>query len=154
MARKVIKIFLDSNVLLSGLLSEKGAPRVLLDILCLDLPLVKGVTGEYNIQEIEINIKKRLPAILDIYQSYFPKLRLEITPIPPIDTVKAYIGMIAAKDAPVLASAVTSGADYLVTGDKKDFDKLKDNTDIPVKVVSPSELVHLIGHIFASDLAE
>lgn len=154
MARKAIKIFLDSNVLLSGLLSEKGAPRVLLDILCLDLPLVKGVTGEYNIQEIERNIKKRLPAILYIYQSYFPKLRLEIIPIPSIDTVKPYIGMIAAKDALVLASAVTSSADYLVTGDKKDFDKLKDSAAIPVKVVSPSELVHLIGHMFSSDLAE
>ena len=120
MARKAIKIFLDSNVLLSGLLSEKGAPRV----------------------------------ILDIYQSYFPKLRLEVIHIPPIETLKPYIGIIAAKDAPVLASAVTSDADYLVTGDKKDFDKLKDNAAIPVKVVNPAELVHLIGHIFTSDLAE
>jgi len=111
--------------LLSALLSEKGAPRVILDILCLDLPLVKGVTGEYSLIEIERNIKTRLLAILDIYQSYFPKLCLEIIPIPPIETLKPYIGMIAAKDAPVLASAVSSGADYLVTGDKNFLTSLK-----------------------------
>ena len=154
MAKKTIKIFLDSNVILSGLLSDKGAPRVILDILCLGLPLLKGATGEYNIMEIERNIRKRLPTILDIYQSCLPKLRIEIVPLPPPEALDAYSAMIAAKDAPVLASAVISGADYLVTGDKKDFDKLKDNAAIPVKVVSPSELVQLIGHIFSSELAE
>jgi predicted nucleic acid-binding protein len=56
MAKKAIKIFLDSNVILSGLLSDKGAPRVILDILCLELPLLKGATGEYNLLEIEKNI--------------------------------------------------------------------------------------------------
>ena len=66
MARKTLKIFLDSNVILSGLLSDKGAPRVILDILCLGPPFLKGATGEYNILEIERNIQKKLPAILDI----------------------------------------------------------------------------------------
>jgi predicted nucleic acid-binding protein len=149
MAKKAIKIFLDSNVILSGLLSDKGAPRVILDILCLDMPFLKGVTGEYNLLEIERNIKKRLPAILDIYQSYLPKLRLEIVPLPPPEALKPYFGRIADKDAPVLASAVISGADYLVTGDKKDFDKFRDDASLPLKVVSPSELVILLGHAFS-----
>jgi predicted nucleic acid-binding protein len=154
MAKKTIKIFLDSNVILSGLLSDKGAPRVILDILCLELPLLKGATGEYNIMEIERNIRKRLPTILDIYQSYLPKLRLEIVPLPSPEALNAYFAMIADKDAPVLASAVISGADYLVTGDKKDFDKLKDNAAIPVKVVSPSELVILLGHAFSDNFTD
>jgi predicted nucleic acid-binding protein len=149
MAKKAIKIFLDSNVILSGLLSDKGAPRVILDILCLDMPFLKGVTGEYNLLEIERNIRKRLPAILDIYQSYLPKLRLEIVPLPPPEALNAYFDRIAYKDAPVLVSAVISGADYLVTGDKKDFDKFRDDASLPLKVVSPSELVILLGHAFS-----
>jgi len=53
MAEKVVRVFLDSNVILSGLISEKGAPRIILDILCLGLPFLTGITGRYNIIEIE-----------------------------------------------------------------------------------------------------
>ena len=35
MATKPVRVFVDSNVVLSGLLSEKGAPRILLDLLSL-----------------------------------------------------------------------------------------------------------------------
>jgi predicted nucleic acid-binding protein len=154
MVKKAIKIFLDSNVILSGLLSDKGAPRVILDILCLELPLLKGTTGEYNLLEIERNIRKRLPAILDIYQAYLPKLRLEIVPLPPPEALTSYFDRIAYKDAPVLASAVISGADYLVTGDKKDFDKFRDDASLPLKVVSPSELVILLGHAFSDNFTD
>jgi len=154
MAKKTIKVFLDSNVILSGLLSDKGAPRVILDLLCLELPLLKGATGEYNLLEIERNIRNRLPAIIDIYQSYLPKLRLEIVPLPPLEALKSYFARIADKDAPVLASAVISGADYLVTGDKKDFDKFRDDGSFPLKVVSPSELVILLGHAFSDNFAD
>ena len=145
MARKTLKVFLDSNVILSGLLSDKGAPRVILDILCLGLPFLKGATGEYNLFEIERNIQKRLPAILDIYQSYIQKLRLEIVSLPPLKAVKSYFGKIADKDAPVLASAVISGADCLVTGDKKDFGPFRNDASFSPKIVSPPEIVILLG---------
>ena len=40
------RIFLDSNVIISGLLSAKGAPRIILDMLCLRLPNLHGLTGD------------------------------------------------------------------------------------------------------------
>ena len=149
MAKKTLKIFLDSNVILSGLLSDKGAPRVILDILCLGTPFLKGVTGEYNIMEIERNIQKRLPAILDVYRFYIRKLQLEIVPLPSLKAVKLYFGKIADKDAPVLASAVIARADYLVTGDKKDFGRFRDDERFTPKMISPSELVILLGDAYS-----
>jgi predicted nucleic acid-binding protein len=149
MAKKTLKIFLDSNVILSGLLSDKGAPRVILDILCLGTPFLKGVTGEYNIMEIERNIQKRLPVILDVYRSYIRKLQLEIVPLPSLKTVKLYFGKIADKDAPVLASAVIAGVDYLVTGDKKDFGQFRDDERFTPKIISPSELVIFLGDAYS-----
>lgn len=154
MARKTIKIFLDSNVILSGLLSDKGAPRVILDILCLQLPLLKGATGEYNLLETERHIMKRLPEILNIYQTYLPKLRLEIVPLPPPEALTTYYDRINEKDAPVLVSALISGADYLVTRDKKDFDKFRNDASLPPKVVSPSEFVILLGHAFSDNFTD
>src|SRR4030042_300671 len=58
--KKEVKIFLDSNVIISGLFSDKGAPRIILDLLCLDLPVLAGMTGNTNISEINGTIKKKI----------------------------------------------------------------------------------------------
>ena len=125
MAKKNVKVFLDSNVILSGLLSDKGAPRVILDLLCLGLPMLSGATGEYNIIEIERNLIKKMPGVLPVYRKYLPLLDLEVIPFPSSGAIKKLLGTIADKDVPVLASAINGNADFLVTGDKKDFIKLK-----------------------------
>jgi hypothetical protein len=39
MAIRIVRVFLDSNVILSGLLSDQGAPRTILDLLTLKVPL-------------------------------------------------------------------------------------------------------------------
>ncbi len=144
MAKKAVKVFLDSNIILSGLLSEKGVPRIILDILCLRLPFLIGITGRYNIIEIERNLSKKMPAILPVYEEYFPKLNLEIIPLPSAENVRRFRGHISDKDVPVLASAIMSNADFLVTGDKKDFAKLKEKGSYPLKILSPSDFLNII----------
>ncbi|MCX5901908.1 MAG: hypothetical protein NTV89_00220 [Proteobacteria bacterium] len=59
-----------------------------------------------------------------------------------MEEVKKYAGATAAKDIPVLVSAINSKADYLITGDKKDFGKLKG--DYPFKIISPSDFLENI----------
>jgi len=144
MAKKTVKIFLDSNVILSGLLSERGAPRIILDLLSLRLPFITAATGQYNLMEIERTIAKKLPNIMDIYREYFPKINLTVVPIPKKKDLKKCQGMINDKDLPVLVSAMNFGADFLVTGDKKDFAKLVGDNRLSFKIVSPSELLNVI----------
>jgi predicted nucleic acid-binding protein len=145
MGKKTIKIFLDSNVILSGLLSEKGSPRIILDILCLGLPGITGVTGRYNLIEIERNITKKMPDILSVYNKYLPKLNLMIVPLPSAGAIEKFSGYIADKDVPVLVSAIVSNSDFLVTGDKKDFGRIKGEKLLPLKIVNPSELLDEIA---------
>ena len=141
MAKRRHKVFLDSNVILSGLLSDKGPPRVILDILSLDLPVLSGATGQYNIIEIERNLGKKMPGIIPVYRKYLPTMNLEIVPLPSPDIVKKLSKHIAAKDAPVLASAVSCKADHLITGDKKDFSNPGLKGKFGFRIVSPSEFV-------------
>ena len=82
MGKKVVRVFLDSNVILSGLLSERGAPRILLDLLSLRLPFLIGSTGRYNLIEIERNLKNRMPGIGSVYKRYLPRLNLTVIPMP------------------------------------------------------------------------
>ena len=151
MGPPAIKIFLDSNVILSGLLSDRGAPRVILDLLCLELPFLRGATGAYNLLEIERNIGKRLPGGLEVFRSCLPRLRLEIVPLPSRQTVESFLPLIAAKDAPVLAAATQWGADFLVTGDKRDFEQLKGDPRISLSIIHPAELIRILGQRMAEE---
>ena len=144
MAERAVRVFVDSNVILSGLLSDRGAPRVLLDILSLRLPFLICLTGRYNIIEIERNLANKLPGALPVYKGYLPKLGLKYIPIPSAEEVRRFSGPISDKDVPVLVSALNGKADYLVTGDKKDFGRLRQKTIYPLKIVSPSEFVDSI----------
>ncbi|MDA8053258.1 MAG: PIN domain-containing protein [Deltaproteobacteria bacterium] len=136
-----MRVFLDSNVILSGIISDKGAPRIILDVLSVRLPLITGLTGEYNIIEIERNLRKKLRSAIPIYEKYLPEINLEIIKLPSVGEIKRYLGHIADKDVPVLVSAINGKSDYLVTGDIKDFEKLKTSADYPFKIISPSEFI-------------
>lgn len=138
------KVFLDSNVLLSGIFSDKGAPRIILDLLTLGLPILKGATGQYNLMEVERNLEKKMPQALPIYKVYLPKLRLEIVGLPSRETIMSMTGTIAEKDIPVLVSAIACGAQYLITGDKKDFGKLKNVKGYSLEIVGPSEFIETV----------
>ncbi|HLG31210.1 MAG TPA: hypothetical protein VI387_13455, partial [Candidatus Brocadiales bacterium] len=60
--------------------------------------------------------------------------------IPPEEQIRRYLGQISDKDVPVLVSAINGKADFLVTGDKKDFEKSR-KYDWPLKIVSPAEFM-------------
>jgi predicted nucleic acid-binding protein len=144
MGKKVVRVFLDSNVILSGLLSERGAPRILLDLLSLRLPFLIGSTGRYNLIEIERNLKKKMPSLLFLYKAYLPKLNLKVIPLPRPEEVRDFSGQIAEKDIPVLISAIRSKADFLVTGDKQHFGKMKELDKYPFHILTPSEFIDSI----------
>jgi predicted nucleic acid-binding protein len=145
MAGRPVKVFLDSNVILSGLISEIGAPRIILDLLSLGLPQLAGATGRYNLMETERNLAKRMPALIPIYQDYLPKMRLVEVPLPTAGQLQKHSGLAPAKDLPVLVSALRWHADFLVTGDKKYFEKAKRDADLPLRIVTPTELIEALA---------
>jgi putative PIN family toxin of toxin-antitoxin system len=144
MAKKEVRVFLDSNVILSGLISDIGPPRIILDLITLNLPVLHALTGRYNIMEIERNLKKKLPAALPLYKKYLPMLNLEIIPMPSMTMIRSLAGQTSEKDIPVLASAMLGKADFLVTGDKKDFSGGRLRGEHSFKITSPSEFLEVI----------
>jgi putative PIN family toxin of toxin-antitoxin system len=148
MAKKAVRVFLDSNCILSGLISDKGAPRIVLDLLTLKLPFLVGCTGRFNLMEIERALKNKLPSLLPLYRKYLPLLNLKITPLPQAHELTQFASRIAEKDVPVLASAIKAKAAFLVTGDKQHFQKLKIGKDLPLRITTPAEFVdHLLPEI-------
>ncbi len=151
MPSSVNRVFLDSNVIISGLLSSKGAPRIILDLLCLHLPNLRGLTGTYNMMEIERNLTRKLPAALPVFQEYLPRMNLEIVSLPASEELEPWLGITADKDLPVIVSAVDGKADFLVTGDTGDFGALMQRDDLPFRVLTPTEFVLLAGKLLGND---
>ncbi|MCJ7589580.1 MAG: putative toxin-antitoxin system toxin component, PIN family [Candidatus Aminicenantes bacterium] len=141
METKKYRVFLDSNVILSGLFSERGAPRLILDLLSLDLPVLTGVTGRFNLTEIERTLEKKMAETLPVYRLYLPKLKLDIIPLPSREDLRPFVGAAEDKDLPVLAAVVNGKADHFVTGDKKLISLIRRKGDFPVKTVSPAEFL-------------
>ncbi len=142
MERKTIKTFLDSNVILSGLISDRGAPRLILDILSLGLPVIGGVTGRYNLTEIERNIARLLPEALPVLDEYLPKLDLEIVPAPFVREMEPFRGTVDDKDLPVLVSAVIAKADHFLTGDKRFLHRLERIPGLPFRACLPADFLN------------
>lgn len=124
MGKRPLEVFLDSNVILSGLLSDQGTTRIVFDLLSFMLPFFVGLTGKYNLIEIERNFRKKMPGILSVYKVYFRKFILKIIPFPRTEELRECSGKIADKDTPGLASAIRGKANFLVTGDQRHFEKL------------------------------
>jgi len=47
----------------------------------------RGVTGQYNLLEIEGNIARKLPGALTLYKAFYRKMNLEILPVLAVDNV-------------------------------------------------------------------
>jgi predicted nucleic acid-binding protein len=94
-----------------------------------------------------------MPAAIPLYRNYFPGLGLEIVELPSRETVKSMSGVIAEKDIPVLASAIACNAEYLITGDKKDFAGLKKDRRYNLAIISPSEFIETVFPGIIKDLS-
>jgi predicted nucleic acid-binding protein len=121
-----LRVFFDSNVILSALFSDRGAPRRILDILAARLPPLHPLVGAYNLLEIERNLGKRLPGAWPTARNLIDRLGFEIVPLSAASAVAEWTPRVVAKDAPVIASAVAAKASVLVTGDKKHLLGLND----------------------------
>jgi predicted nucleic acid-binding protein len=141
------RVFLDSNVIISGLLSAKGAPRIILDMLCLHLPNLHGLTCEYNMMEIERNLTRKLTAALPVFKEYLPRLNLEVIPLPTYEALAPWFGVTVDKDVPVIVSAINGMADFLVTGDTEDLGVLMQRNDLPFRVLTPTNFEVLAGEL-------
>lgn len=145
MAKREIKAFLDSNVIISGLVSDKAAPRLILNLLCHELPFFRAATGRYNLDEILRTVTRKLPAARPVFHDFMSSLKIEIIQLPERKKLEKYRGLIVVEDLPVLVSAIDCGADYLITGDKKHFAKLRGREGIPLKICSPAEFVEILS---------
>ena len=111
--------FLDTNVLFSGLYNTIGPPAAILDFHV--QRRLRIVISMQLLDELVRTIERKKPELL-------PRLTALLTNAPPelvddpsdeqVQRVSSYINL---TDAPILAVALSSGADCIVTGNTRHF---------------------------------
>ena len=113
------RVFLDTSALIAGLASPTGASNVILSLA--EAQLVTLVVSEEVLVEAERNLQEKLPRAIPEYRRFLAACPLEKATAPPVAEVTATAQIIHPKDAPILAAAMSLGADYLVTLNRKHF---------------------------------
>lgn len=134
------KIFIDSSVLIAAAISPTGSARDL--IMRSFRNKLKVVISDLVIAETQKNLANKAPQALPALQLFLEVLNPEV-----VSPTKTFIlkasKVVELKDAPIVAGASYSKADYLVTFDRKHLlqQKREIKTILKVKVVTPDELI-------------
>lgn len=127
-----MRVVVDTNVFVSAILSPTGRPAEILELILtrrITLLISPLILAEYLdvLRRKELSLKKEaVEDFLEFIQAYGEIISASLPKISLPD----------AKDIPFLACALESRAEFLITGNKKDF---PDSACRPIKVVSPTE---------------
>lgn len=131
MAHILVNIFLDANILFSASLPD----GLLADFIGNLQQHAELLTSDYAKEEAERNIASKFPDRL----THFRRVAGRINCAP--DTLFGLDVRLPEKDRPILCSAISASADFLLTGDKRDFGHLFGKRVAGVRVVSVQMLL-------------
>jgi len=123
-----LRLFLDSNVLTSGIVSDWGLDKAILSLCA--ARICRLVLAEAVREEVEENLLlhaqclpvARADELLENYHGLIRLTRPESIPYPEADSVHANRHLIRhAPEVPVLLSAMTATPDWLLTHNTKHF---------------------------------
>lgn len=100
-------------------MSRTGASRAVLSLA--ELGLIQPLVSRQVLDEVERNLRLKLPAALPMLAELLDYVSLEIGDDPPPEAFARWLGIIEEKDAPILEAAVALKADYLLTLNTKHF---------------------------------
>lgn len=132
-----MKVFVDTNVIISAMLFPSGkVARVFSHLLEKHTVVISSYTKE----ECKEVFERKFPEKLKQLEIFFDGINFEEFATPNKIDENKYPKIRDVKDLPVLASAILSDSDILLTGDK-DFEDLK--IDKPL-IFSPTRYFELI----------
>jgi len=137
----LLRVFLDTNVLFSGIYQEAGASGKLLDLAAFGsfTPVVSVAV----IVELVRNVQRKAPHLMSRVERFFEESHFEVVANPTRIQVQAWIDRGAAEDSRIVAAALVPEVDYLCTGDQRFRERIS-GIDLAPKMVSPRQLLELI----------
>ncbi len=138
------RVLVDADVLFAGAAGphEYGASLVILRMA--EITLVKAVTCQQVIDEVERNLAEKMPAALPAFRMLVSRC-LQVVPTPLETEIEPYQGLAHDKDLPILVTAVRERCPMLVTFNQRHF-----RPGHPaVEVMIPGDFVQRVRYLLA-----
>ena len=132
-------IFLDSNVIISGIYSKAGPPGKILDLHTagrIQIVVCKFVLEEV-IRNIKVKRSKDIPALYAFLSNAPPVVAVD----PGINEILLWAKYLSQEDAIILAAAIHARVDYFITGDKHFHSAALKSQKLNLKILTPAEFV-------------
>lgn len=134
-----IKVFLDTDVVISALLSETGASYKLLNDTRFKKIISKIIVKEINEVSRRENIRK------DAVRTITKKTKLTPLSLSKEKLLKMYSKYVFdAEDSHVVAGAYISKSDFLLTHNIRHYHVIKIKNDLGIKVIRPGEFLQYL----------
>ncbi len=136
------RVFLDSNVIFSGLYSPEGAPGVILD------HFVKGsisiVVSQQVLEEVVRTVRAKLPDALPALKRLLMGIPPEIVADPESREVERWMNKLPLGDAAILAAAIEAQPDYFITGDRHFTEDPRIAEEAKLHIITPASFLGLL----------
>lgn len=132
-----MKIFVDTNVLISSILFSKGKVSYVFSYI---MEMHDLLISSYSLKECENVFIRKFPTKKDLLNNFINEIQFQLVETPSNIDYTKYPSMRDCNDLPVLVSAIISDSDIIITGDK-DFE------DISIKkplIFAPNQYYDLI----------
>jgi predicted nucleic acid-binding protein len=146
-------LFLDSNVLTSGIVSHWGLDKAVLSLCA--ARICRLVLAEAVREEVEENLllhaahlsSSQADALIEDYRELIRLIKPESVPYPDVDSVQANRHLIRhASDVPVLLSAMAAGPDWLLSHNTKHFTQAVAER-AGLRIATPVELFRILSSL-------
>jgi predicted nucleic acid-binding protein len=131
-----MRLFLDANVIFTAAHNPAGRSSALFDLPRHGVCVLS--TSPYAASEAQRNLQVKHPDTLPRLQALMSQIAM-VPEAPPADVAWAIEQGLPLKDAPVLAVALASGVDALVTGDRTHFGHLFGRTVRTLVLLTPAD---------------
>jgi len=136
-----VKLFLDANVLGSAAFSKEGRARAIFRLA--ERGACSLLSSRHAIGEARRNIQLKAPNASGALETRLHQVEVAPAADPRVVAWAAGLGL-PPNDAPILAAAAGSGADLLVTGDRRHFGSLYGTSPGGVLVATPATALAMV----------
>jgi len=136
------RIFVDSNVLISGIYSPKGTPAKILYLHASGRVTI--VVSQLILTETVLTLREKKPNAVAALNAFLTNSPPEIVINPSIDQVKKWTEYLHFEDAAIFAAAVSAELEYFVTGDKHFHTDSSLTEKSSLRIVTPAQLIRLL----------
>jgi putative PIN family toxin of toxin-antitoxin system len=137
-----LRVFLDSNVIISGIYSPDGPPAKILSLHANSNLTI--IVCQLIVEEIIRTIREKKPDALPALQLFLTSTPPLIVKNPPLKEVQRWTGLLHFEDAVIFAAAISAEADYFVTGDRHFHSQPSLAEKSGLQTVTPAQLVRII----------